>query len=104
MIKISVLYPNTEGVTFDFDYFLNKHFPMVLDLIGDKVKQSAVEQGISGGPQPGSPAPFVAMAHLYFANMEDFQSGMSAGGPTIMNDIPNYTNAQPVIQISEVML
>lgn len=104
MIKISVLYKNAENATFDIDYFMNSHIPLLKSLVGDKVKSMAVEQGIGGGPAPGSPAPFVAMAHLYFENMDDFQASMAAGSQAIMNDIPNYTNCEPVIQISQVLL
>ena len=28
MIKVSVLYPNTEGSKFDLDYYVNSHMPM----------------------------------------------------------------------------
>ncbi len=104
MIKISVLYKNADNAKFDFDYFLNSHIPMLKNLVGDKAKSMAVEQGLAGGPQPGAPAPFVAMAHLYFENMDDFQASMAQGAEAIMNDIPNYTNCEPVIQISEVKL
>jgi uncharacterized protein (TIGR02118 family) len=104
MIKISVLYKNAENATFNMDYFLGSHVPMLKGLIGDKIKNLAVEQGIAGGPAPGTPAPFLAMAHLFFDNMDDFQASMASGAEAIMNDIPNYTNAEPIIQISEVKL
>ena len=34
MIKVSVLYPNTEGSRFDMDYYVNKHMPMVQSKLG----------------------------------------------------------------------
>ena len=36
-IKVSVLYPDGEGKTFDMDYYCNKHVPMVAGLLGDAV-------------------------------------------------------------------
>ena len=104
MIKVSVLYKNSPDAKFDFDYFMNSHVNLLKSVVGDKVASMAVEQGMGGGPAPGSPAPFIAMAHLYFENMEDFGAAMSSGSETIMNDIPNYTNCEPVIQISQVLL
>jgi uncharacterized protein (TIGR02118 family) len=63
----------------------------------------AVEQGVAGGA-PGAPPTYVAMGHLYFDSVGDFQAAFAPHASTIMADIPNYTNVQPVIQISEVKM
>ena len=65
MIRLSVFYPNKEGSKFDIDYYSNSHIPMVQEKLGAAVKGVAVEQGL-GGSEPGSPATYVAMAHLLF--------------------------------------
>ena len=57
-----------------------------------------------GGGQPGSTAPFVAIGYLTFDSVESFQSAFTPHAAEIMGDIPNYTNAQPIIQISEIKL
>lgn len=103
MVKVSVLYPNTAGVTFDMGYYLNQHIPMVRQKLGDAIKSSAVEGGLSGAA-PGSDAAYVAMGHLYFDSVEAFQSAFGPHAEAILGDIPNYTNVQPTIQISNVML
>ena len=56
------------------------------------------------GPTPGSRPAFVAMGHLYFDSLAEFQAAFAPVAATLLGDIPNYTNVQPVIQISEVML
>lgn len=101
MIKISVLYPYKEGAEFDFDYYLNRHMPMVRDALGAACKGIAVEQGVSGGA-PGSNPPFVALGHILMDSLEALQSAFAPHVPTFMADIPNYTRIEPVIQISEV--
>ena len=63
----------------------------------------AVEQGLAGGA-PGAPATYIAMGHLYFDSLEAFQQSFGPHAAVIMADIPNYTDTQPVIQISEVKL
>jgi len=103
MIKVSVFYPYEEGKRFDMDYYCNKHIPMVQQKLGASCKGVAVEQGISGA-SPGSTPTFVAMGHLYFDSVEEFQASFGPHAPTIMADIPNYTDVQPVIQISEVKI
>ena len=103
MIKVSVLYPNTAGATFDMNYYLTSHMPMVKRTIGASVKGMAVEEGL-GGPQPGSPATYVAMGHLLFETVDAFSAAFAVHAESIMADIPNYTNTQPVIQISHVKM
>ncbi len=103
MVKVSVLYPAGAGSTFDMDYYLSRHIPMVLAKLGTSCKSAAVEQGL-GGVTPGSPPAFNVMGHLYFDSIEDFQTAFGPHAGEIMGDIPNYTNVQPTIQISEVKL
>jgi uncharacterized protein (TIGR02118 family) len=103
MIKVSVLYPNNAGSRFDMSYYCSKHIPMVQRLLGAALKSVAVEQGIGGGT-PGSSAPYLAIGHLQFASVEAFQTSFAPHAQAIMSDIRNYTNAQPIIQISEVKL
>ena len=42
------------------------------------------------------------MCHLYFDSVPAFQAAFGPHSERIMADIPNYTDAQPIIQISEV--
>ena len=61
-----------------------------------------VDKGLSGG-RPGESAPFGYIAQLYFNSVADFQKAMEAQGEEIMGDVPNYTDVQPQIQISEIV-
>jgi len=102
MIKVTVLYPNADGKKFDMDYYTNRHLPMVKALFADALKLTAIDKGVAGGA-PGSKAPFVVVCHFYFDNISAFQNAMKVNGSKIQGDIPNYTDIQPVIQISEVV-
>jgi uncharacterized protein (TIGR02118 family) len=103
MIKISVLYQNEEGKKFDMEYYCNKHIPLVQRKLGAACRSVAVEQGLSGA-EPGSRATYIAMGHLYFDSVEAFQTAFGPNAEAIMGDIPNYTDIQPKIQISEVKI
>jgi uncharacterized protein (TIGR02118 family) len=46
----------------------------------------------------------MAMGHLLFDSVEAFQQSFGPHAETIVGDIPNYTNTQPTIQLSEVKL
>ena len=103
MIKVSVFYPNQEGSKFDMDYYCKSHIPMVQQKLGAACKGVAAEQGLAGAT-PGSRAAYAAMGHLYFDSVEAFQAAFSPHAQAIMADIPNYTDIQPTIQLSEVKL
>ena len=103
MIKVSVLYPNTSGSSFDMNYYCESHIPMVLSKLGKACKGCSVEQGL-GGAAPGTSPAFVAMGHLLFDSVEAFQAAFGPHAAEIMGDIPNYTSISPTIQLSEVKL
>ena len=103
MIKVTVFYPNTAGSTFDMPYYLDKHMPMVRQKLGSALKGASVEQGL-GGSEPGSPPPYLAMGHLVFESVEAFQRAWGPHAEAIVGDVPNYTNTQPAIQVSDVKL
>ena len=103
MIKVSVLYPNGSGAKFNMDYYMKSHMPMVQKKLGDALKGMSIEEGLGGIP-PGSPAPYLASGSLLFESVEAFGAVFTAHAESIMADIPNYTNTQPVIQISMVKL
>jgi uncharacterized protein (TIGR02118 family) len=103
MIRVSVMYPNTEGSTFDMAYYCETHMPLVRQKLGAALKGVVVEQGISG-PEPGSSPPYLALGHLLFESLEAFQTSFGPHAQALMDDIPNYTNTQPTIQISEVKI
>lgn len=102
MIKVTVLYPNGEGIHFDMDYYAKSHIPMVQRLFGKAMKGASIDKGIAAGA-PGAPLPYLAIGYLYFDNIADFKDGMKAFGKEIQADIPKYTNTKAVIQISEVI-
>lgn len=56
------------------------------------------------GEEPGSSPPYIAMGHLLFESVQAFQSSFGKHADQIVADVPNYTNAQPVLQLSEVKI
>ena len=103
MIKVSVMYPNTPGARFDHDYYRDKHMPLVKARMGNKLKYYTVDKGLAGGT-PDAPPTYVGMCHLFCDSVDDFQSGFGPHAKEIMGDIANYTDASPVIQVSEVVV
>jgi uncharacterized protein (TIGR02118 family) len=103
MIRVSVLYPNNVGSTFDMDYYLGTHMPMLRKKMGAALKGMTVDQGISGG-QPGTTASNRVIATLMFDSLEAFERAFGPLASEIQADIPRYTNIAPTVQISEVKM
>lgn len=101
MIRISVLYPNVPGVAFDHDYYNRNHRELVESRWRPMgLHRIEVDRGVGG--MGGTAAPFVAAGHLFFESAEDFEAAFAAHGEELLADIPNFTDAEPTIQISEV--
>ena len=101
MFKVTILYPNGEGKTFDMAYYEGKHMPMVAKIVGPNLKFYEIDKGISGRT-PNDELPFLAIGYFYIADIEAYNQAIAQHRETIISDFKNYTNVMPVIQISEV--
>ena len=101
MICLSVLYTNAAGKRFDYDYYAQKHLPLARERLKDLgMTRYEIDRGVSG-PAPGSPPAFLCIGRLYFDTLEGFQQGLAEHGPELLADVPNYTDAELVLQVSE---
>jgi uncharacterized protein (TIGR02118 family) len=103
MIKVTVLYPNEAGKRFNWDYYLNKHYPLVKQRLGDKAKDIRIDAGLAKELTGQEPA-YVAMFHIVCDSLEEFQAGLNPHAAEIFGDVPNYTDIQPIMQMSEVKI
>jgi uncharacterized protein (TIGR02118 family) len=101
MFKVTILYPNGDGKTFDMDYYEKKHMPMVAGFIGKNLKYYEIDKGISGRTANDKPS-FLAIGYFYIMDIAEYNKVIGQNRDAIVNDFKNYTNIQPVIQISEV--
>ena len=103
MIRVSVLYPAGEGVTFDHDYYRTSHMPLCGRLLGPHgLIRYEIGRGVTT-PVPSAPPPYVGACHFFFNTVEEYERGIAATGAELIADIPNYTNSNAVIQVSEVV-
>lgn len=103
MINLDVLYPHKDGARFDLDYYLTKHMPLVRERCGAAAKGMSVEHGLAGGA-PDSPPAFVVVTRIGFDSVAELQSVLGSHGAELMADIPNFTNIEPTLQVSEVKM
>ena len=102
MIRVSVHYPNKPDKKYDWDYYLNKHIVWAIQKLEPLgLLKTEIDKGVASN-EPGAPPPFLAAAYMYFNTMEDFQKCTPVFEESAL-DIPNYTDIEPVIQISEII-
>jgi len=46
--------------------------------------------------------PFVAVGYFYVNDIAEYNKAIAQNRDAVINDIKNYTNIQPVVQISEI--
>ena len=101
MFKVAILYPNGDDKTFDMDYYEKKHMPMVAGFLGKNLKFYEIDKGIAGRT-PNDKVPFVAIGYFYISDVAEYNKAIAQNRDAVISDIKNYTNIQPVVQISEI--
>jgi uncharacterized protein (TIGR02118 family) len=102
MILVTVMYPAGAETTFDQDYYLNKHIPLLRDRWAS-LGLSNVQVVRGAGKPDGSAPDYQMMALLTFGSVEDFKAAGKAHGREIFADIANFTNASASVQINTVL-
>ena|ERR1700754_940307 len=102
MILVMVMYPADAQTSFDADYYLNKHVPLVKERwTAHGLKSVQILRGTSKAD--GSAPDYQMMALLTFGSMEDFKGAGKAHGREIFADIVNFTNAKATVQINDIL-
>ena len=99
MIRVSVMYGAKEGGTFDYDYYMKTHIPMVKQRLGSALKQIDAFKGI--GAPGGAAATYVTVASLYFDSVPAFEGAFGPHAGEILGDIKNFSNIEPVVQLED---
>lgn len=102
LIKISVMYPYSEGKTFNMEYYESKHMPMVAGFLGSNLVKYTIEKGLASGI-PNTPMPYMAIGTFYVKSLSEYQAAIAPNRDAIRADFQNYTNVNPVILVSEVV-
>lgn len=101
LYKIAIFYPNGDDKTFDMDYYENKHMPMVAGFLGKNLKFYEIDKGISGRT-PNDKATYVVIGYFYCYDAAEYGKAISQNREAVVSDFKNYTNIQPVVQISQI--
>lgn len=89
---VTVLYPAQEGYTFDMDYYLKKHMPLVTEKWGSFGLKSYYVTDLRSEKQD-----YTVQATMIWENLEGFAKAGEAHGPEVMGDVKNFSNVQPIV-------
>jgi len=100
---MSVIYSQQEEGKFDFDYYLEKHMPLVDSLYSNLgMKSWQVDRGASLSSK--MPSNIVACAYLFFEDINTLKLALKNKGDEVMKDVKNFTNIEPSVYFSEVIV
>ncbi len=100
MIRIAVMYPNVLDEEFNVEYYQNKHLPLVKQAY-EEYGLVSVELDVAVSKLGRNAAPYLAIAYLTFNDMPAFLDAIKNAGKVVNEDVKDFTNTQPTIQISE---
>ena len=102
MVSLIVIYPASNGTTFDWDYYSGPHVALAKRLLEPRgMVRIEIGRGVSG--LPGTPAPYYAVANLYFATSQQLQSALGETANELIADEKKYYNGESVVQVNEIV-
>jgi uncharacterized protein (TIGR02118 family) len=102
MIRITVSYPNHEGAHFDHAYYQNQHAAIAREQLSSRgMLRFEIDEVLADGT--GGTPPVLAAAHIFFEDMQTFQTALAAANAALEADVPNFTNITPTILISRTI-
>jgi uncharacterized protein (TIGR02118 family) len=110
---LTILYPSGDGLHFNKDYYRDHHLVTIMKLYGKTIERFELRTVNAPSPPPppappaggAAPAPrppsYAAAINIWIADMAAFQANNQKHGKTLQDDVPNFTNAMPVIQFDK---
>ncbi len=77
--------------------------PASIEKLSSALRGATVAQGVTGVPDGSSP-PYFFTCELLFESKDAFLSAFAPHAEWLQADIKNYTDVEPIIQISEVRI
>jgi len=102
MIRVTLVYKDSEEAHFDFEYYVQHHVAMSRRLLSDCGLLS-IEVEKCTRMLSGEKPDVVCITHLDLERESDLSKALEIHGAALMADFPNYTNIQPEIYVCEVL-
>jgi uncharacterized protein (TIGR02118 family) len=91
---LTILYPNSEGVRWDVDYYRTGHMPLIMRLYGEKaIKRFELRKGDQN--MAGAKPDFIGSVNIYIADQAAFDAAGKEHGKTLVEDVPHFSSVMP---------
>jgi uncharacterized protein (TIGR02118 family) len=97
---ITVLYPSKDNDAFDLDFYKRRHAPLVEDILGPTLHKIEVRSGTPG--PDGTKPTYIAVISIWISDWEGYEARMKVRAQELIDEVPLFTKAMPLIQIDEV--
>ncbi len=72
-----------------------------MKLYGNTIQRFELRKA-AAAPAGAAPVPYSAAVNIWIADFDAFNAKNKEHGPTLVKDVPNFTNGQPTIQFDKV--
>jgi uncharacterized protein (TIGR02118 family) len=92
---LTILYPNSDGVKWDVDYYRTHHMPLIMKLYGEKaIKRFELRKGDKN--MAGGNPDYIGTVNIYIADQTAFEEAGKKHGQTLRDDVPHFSSVMPV--------
>jgi uncharacterized protein (TIGR02118 family) len=92
---LTILYPNSEGVRWDVEYYRTHHMPLIMRLYGkEAIKRFELRKGATG--QTGGAPGYIGTVNIYINDQKAFDAAGAKHGPELVADVPHFSSVMPV--------
>jgi len=93
---LTILYPNSDGVRWDVDYYKKGHMPLIMKLYGEKaIKRFELRKG-DAGMAPNSKPDFIGTVNIYINDQAAFDAAGKQHTKTLVDDVPHFSSVMPI--------
>ena len=92
---LTIVYPNSDTVRWDVEYYKAHHMPLIMRLYGpDAIKRFELRKG--GAGQMGGPPKYIGSVNIYINDQKAFDAAGKKHGPTLVADVPHFSSVMPI--------
>jgi uncharacterized protein (TIGR02118 family) len=92
---LTIVYPNSDSVRWDVDYYKEHHMPLIMRLYGpEAIKRFELRKG--GAGQTGGAPKYIGSVNIYINDQKAFDAAGKKHGPTLVADVPHFSSVMPI--------
>jgi uncharacterized protein (TIGR02118 family) len=92
---LTIVYPNSDTVRWDVEYYKEHHMPLIMRLYGaDAIKRFELRKG--GAGQTGGPPKYIGSVNIYINDQKAFDAAGKKHGPALVADVPHFSSVMPI--------